>query len=163
MTSNGDLETVTTIVAIKGLPYLVSVASVASFSPCSALESSVLNPIPATVVPVDDVQTITASWLRNRIEAMLAADDVFNDEFADNILFRCSDGLDSEPLVEDDISFCFGSEKPCSWQFWKTEDNLSAGPYFLLGSAIHKAFRLYDDSYGAFVYGVLQSGKDATR
>jgi hypothetical protein len=163
MTANGDFETMTMIVAIKGLPYLVSAASVASFSPSSLLEYSALKPVPATVVPVDGAQTITSSWLRNRIEEMQATDDVFNYKFANNILFRCSAGLDSEPLVEDDISHLLDPEQTCSWQFWKTEDDLSAGPYFLLGSNIHQAFRLYDDSYGAFLYGVLRSRQDATR
>jgi hypothetical protein len=163
MSVNRDLDTMTMMVTIQRLPYMVSAASVASFLSPSVLDNSVLNPIPATVITVDGLQTITSSWLRNRIDEMRAADDVFNNEFTNNILFRYSAGLDREPLVEDDVSFCLGAEKWCSWQFWRTEAKLSAGPYFLLGSAIHQAFRLYDDSYGAFMYGVLRSEKHSTR
>lgn len=163
MTTNEDLRSTTVIITIKDLPYMVFPAPSASILLPPTLQTSVLKPTPITVVPVDGLQTITSSWLRNMIEKMQAADDVFDDAFKAYIIFRCSSGIDSDPLVEDDVSFRPDSGKSHSWQIWKTEDNLPAGPYFLLGCNIHQAYRLYNDPYGAFLYGVVQSENDSTR
>jgi len=37
---------------------------------------------------------------------------------------------------------------------------LPSGPYFLHGPNLHQAWRLYDDEYGAFTFGVIPDDVD---
>lgn len=75
-------------------------------------------------------------------------DDVLHEAFTKHLLFKTSSEAESiwkrtHPELDPPH---FQSDLP------------REGPYLLIGTTLHKVFKLYPDVYNAFVYGTLQSG-----
>lgn len=104
---------------------------------------------------------LTASSLRQIIEAMVHRDDVFNEGFLSS-LFILGPLKDSEPPPEDEILRCLVDIHVldiCVIQ----GSYIPPGPYILDTNGeprLHPALKLCPDPFGAFMYGVLRTDED---
>lgn len=83
-----------------------------------------------------------------QLNLSLQVDDVYSPEFAHNVVLTGSpEELDHEwsTLISWNFSAVYTSDAT----------DLPAGPYFLHGSEIHQAWRLYPDYLDALIFGVL--------
>ena len=115
MAASRNLYPATSILTIGDSFYLVPPTPAASLSKSSIFDISVSTLQPVTVIRVDDLQTISSSWLRDRIDEMLNADDVYSQDFATNIIFQKSLCSNNQPLVEGDLSTALAPGKSTSW------------------------------------------------
>lgn len=109
-------------------------------------------PLLATVIRVDGVQIITPDWLQKTIDDMLASDDVLCKNFLSHIIFFSVTQYPMPEIVDENGAF---KELWPRWGFFSGD--IRPGPYFLVNSTIHQAFKLYPDPNGAFMYGVIRS------
>ncbi|PVH88774.1 amidase signature enzyme [Cadophora sp. DSE1049] len=141
----------TGIIHIGGLKYLRGevVGTVPSSSSICRKDSS---PVPVTVIDISGLASIDSTVIQNHSKARLAhflsKDDVLHETFTRHILFKTS--LDTESSWKRDHagleSSHFQSDLP------------REGPYLVIGTTLHKVFKLFPDVYDAFMYGILQSG-----
>ncbi|KAI1132442.1 amidase signature domain-containing protein [Nemania abortiva] len=122
---------------------------------CPSLPGGGFDPLPVTVLFLESGQTINSNWLESEKKRMIEYDDVLNESFFKRlILCQPPDGQSAteEALVE------FSSLRDChvcnGWKPTMTSSHLRSGPYFINGSALYLVYRLYDDPFGAFVFGV---------
>jgi hypothetical protein len=120
---------------------------------------------PATVLSVDSDYVIDSRWLNQRIEDMLAKDDVFNHGFyrgcSSGVLFQVTRPLAGLSLTEDaeQLLDSWGALSYCM----SDENKLPDGPYFLANSTLFEALRIYPDPQQAFMYGTLYSDTDGRK
>ncbi|KAH7409280.1 amidase signature domain-containing protein [Cadophora sp. MPI-SDFR-AT-0126] len=109
------------------------------------------SPVPVTVIDISELASINSAVIHNHSRARLAhlssRDDVFQEPFTKNLLFRTS-------LVP---AFSWKCDHKDLGLFHFQSDLPREGPYFLIGTTLHKVFRLYQDVYNAFMYGMVQS------
>ncbi|KAL8833097.1 MAG: hypothetical protein Q9170_004506 [Blastenia crenularia] len=106
-----------------------------------------------TVINVDQETWITEDWLRQTIVRYRSADDVFRDAFLYGVVFNTQDTKKSRLSPEaSDYLDSLGN----SW-VQMTPAAPSPGPYLAFKGQLFEAYRLYDDTQGAFVTGVLPS------
>ncbi len=96
---------------------------------------------------------IIRSVVERKTSSFLAQDDVFDEVFTKHILFRATAGIESRWKHDHpDLEIPhFQTELP------------REGPYFLIGTTLHKCLKLYPDTYKAFMYGILQSDDSQPR
>ncbi|RWA13745.1 hypothetical protein EKO27_g1330 [Xylaria grammica] len=135
------------------------VAHVDSF-PVSNRASS---PLPVTVLLLESGQTIDSIWLERETRRMIEYDDVINDSFFEHLIL-CYSSHD-QPAVEVDIhSASLGNCYVCKgWKPSAANSCLRSGPYILRGLDLYPVFRLYDDPYAAFMFGVVNDGASSPR
>ncbi|EPS35863.1 hypothetical protein H072_10674 [Dactylellina haptotyla CBS 200.50] len=116
-------------------------------------------PRPITIINHPNLPgRITRQWLDSTFEYMLS-DDVFAPVFLASVLFAVNKKIQQTPDIPEvpiELLDKFGVN---SYSFLILEAGLTipTGPYFLQGSSIYEALKLYPDPYGAFVYGVTQT------
>ncbi|KAK0110632.1 hypothetical protein ONS96_002235 [Cadophora gregata f. sp. sojae] len=134
------------IIHIEGLKYLKGeiIGTVAPTSSICRKDS--------TVIELTDVTSFDPAIIRDisktRLKHFFCKDDVFHNSFAQHLLLKTSpDAEHSWKRVQTDLeTLNFQSDLP------------REGPYLLIGTALHRVFKLYPDTYNAFMYGILQSG-----
>lgn len=87
-------------------------------------------------------------------------DDVYSTAFSQNLVILCRDaeGIDLAQLSDGQFSTVYCANVN------STSHAILPGPYFLQGSAIHQAWRLYPDHLDAFIFGVIpETGIDTGR
>ncbi|KAJ6260431.1 hypothetical protein Dda_4657 [Drechslerella dactyloides] len=122
------------------------------------------TPITILDCPSGSPQLVSAAWLDSTVSAMLAADDVFCSFFLDTLVFRVPDAGHPPPTVARETDEVFQRMGVRRHYFLQSKDRIASGPYFLReGGKIVEAMRVYDDPYGAFLYGVVQDGDGFAR
>jgi hypothetical protein len=107
-------------------------------------------PLPATIIRIDGLQSVTLSWLQKTIDEMLASDDVLCKEFLSFILFQCRSRGTPPKIIDEAWARLKGGSAFCT-------GDLPSGPYVLSSSGCHKVFKLCPDTCGAFMYGIVES------
>ena len=118
-------------------------------------------PVPVLVIRVDGLHSIKSSWLTDTIGALMRADDVLCRDFLSSVLFLVRSRTPL-PALDDDGRHFLTSEGYTPL-FGDSDTELPSGPYFLSGRSLHRVFKLYPDTYGAFMYGVIQSEEHPPR
>ncbi len=108
---------------------------------------------PATVVELER-ESITGQIVSETIQRMIDIDDVMTNEFASQIFFKIAPG--ASPIVKDTHHNSLGDPHFQS-------DLPRQGPYFLIGTNVYEAFRLYKDEYNAFACGLVQTENNPPR
>ncbi|KAG4444478.1 hypothetical protein IFR05_000069 [Cadophora sp. M221] len=144
-------QKVSSAIQIAGLKYLPGEA-VGSISSTSYIYRNDTDPVPVTVIDISDLTSINSTAIesisKTRISNFLSRDDVIHESFTKHLLFKTSSDIQVSWEVEDlkTNTPYIQSDLPCE------------GPYLLIGKTLHKVFKLYPDTYNAFMYGILQSG-----
>ncbi|KAI0105100.1 amidase signature domain-containing protein [Nemania sp. FL0031] len=113
------------------------------------------SPVPVTVLFPEPSQTIDLSWLEGEKKRMLEYDDVLNESFFEHLII-CAPRTDkSASLPPDVLRNCHACY---DWSPSTMRVRLSSGPYVLSGSALYLVYRLYDDPFSAFMFGVTENG-----
>lgn len=86
--------------------------------------------------------------LLKQFDLFKAFDDVYNEEFSNTIL------LTGTP-EELDLGKSTLASHHVTTVYTSTTVELPSGPYFLYGTEIHQAWRLYEDHLDAFIFGVV--------
>ncbi|KAI8661221.1 Amidase domain-containing protein [Fusarium keratoplasticum] len=133
-----------TICVVAGLQYLIHPQKLGSIQ--ETINSDAI--IPITLLTTDEV----FGDLEGILQLFESYDDVFNLEFG-SILVEKPGGSDNG-VVNTTIT---GRPVYHLDQITALEDmaELPSGPYFLHGPNLHQAWRLYDDEFGAFAFGVI--------
>ncbi|UPK93500.1 hypothetical protein LCI18_004435 [Fusarium solani-melongenae] len=133
-----------TICVVAGLQYLIHPQKLGSIQ--ETINSDAI--IPITLLTTDEV----FGDLEGILQLFESYDDVFNLEFG-SILVEKPGGNDND-VVNTTIA---GRPVYHLDQITALEDmaELPSGPYFLHGPNLHQAWRLYDDEFGAFTFGVI--------
>jgi hypothetical protein len=114
---------------------------------------------PATLVSSDG-GTLVASIITRLLEDFSRRDDVYSNDFAQTLVVQTLESVNPSSRFIDPRQLAWEGE-PCPFEAVFTaqrsasQDLLPAGPYFLVGSHIHQAWRLYPDNLGAFITTVL--------
>lgn len=92
--------------------------------------------------------------ITNRLKHFDKYDDVFTEAFAATfVIHGLQESIEGSDSYQETLAELFPSIL-----FSRTDGNteaLPSGPYFLHGSDIHQAWRLYPDELDAFIYGVI--------
>ncbi|KAI1110106.1 amidase signature domain-containing protein [Nemania sp. NC0429] len=100
-----------------------------------------------------------ATFLKDRLYAFVSADDVYDPAFATQGTFifqHTSDITGAKNSVESAVEqLC--SHKNVLYHFAQDGQILPEGPYFLMGSFVHQAWRLYPDVLRAFTVATIPS------
>ncbi|KAI0421194.1 amidase signature domain-containing protein [Xylaria grammica] len=128
-----------------------------------SLSNRASSPLPVTVLLLEPGQTIDSVWLERETRRMIEYDDVINDSFFEHLIL-CYSSHD-QPAVEVDIdSASLGNCHVCKgWKPSTRDSCLRSGPYILRGLDLYPVFRLYDDPYAAFMFGVVNDGASSPR
>ncbi|KAL8713801.1 MAG: hypothetical protein Q9225_006711 [Loekoesia sp. 1 TL-2023] len=109
----------------------------------------------ATVIDVGNENWITEDWIRQKLENYRSADDVFCDEFLDGVILI---GGTTLLTISRDASHYLKSLGTT----WVEISDLHAaaptpgpGPYLASGGQLLEVHRLYDDTQGAFIAGIV--------
>ncbi|KAJ4313535.1 hypothetical protein N0V84_009353 [Fusarium piperis] len=130
---------------VAGLPYLIHPQKLGSIQ--ETINSDAI--IPITLLTTDEV----FGDLEGILQLFDSYDDVFNLDFG-SILVEKPGGSESHVVVNTTLT---GRQVYHLDQITALEDmaELPSGPYFLHGPNLHQAWRLYDDEFGAFTFGVI--------
>ncbi|KAL6362403.1 hypothetical protein LRP88_03682 [Fusarium phalaenopsidis] len=133
-----------TICVVAGLQYLIHPQKLGSIQ--ETINSDAI--IPITLLTTDEV----FGDLEGILQLFDSYDDVFNLEFGSVLVEK--PGSSSNDVVNTTIT---GRPVYHLDQITAFEDmaELPSGPYFLHGPNLHQAWRLYDDEFGAFTFGVI--------
>ncbi|KAJ3461300.1 hypothetical protein MRS44_009853 [Fusarium solani] len=133
-----------TICVVAGLQYLIHPQKLGSIQ--ETINSDAI--IPITLLTTDEV----FGDLEGILQLFESYDDVFNTEFGSILVEK--PGSSDNDVVNTTIT---GRQVYHLDQITALEDmaELPSGPYFLHGPNLHQAWRLYDDEFGAFTFGVV--------
>lgn len=110
--------------------------------------------IPVTIINAFGESPLSHTWIQNRLDELSLMDDVISTSFTEHIILRTSEHGNVD----------FVKEKTTTKFYVESAHDIPRdGPYFLDGKTLHKAYRLYEDSYNAFVCGVVQSEEKPLR
>ncbi|KXH45054.1 hypothetical protein CSIM01_01183 [Colletotrichum simmondsii] len=138
---------------LNGLPYFISPHIAATLSLQSGVPKyveDVLDFVPVAVLPAasraDNVSQIFTAWKD--------VDDVFQSGFMRLLLNQTNN---SDTSIAPDIQIT--NETPSAVISFTTRSNVPKGPYFLRKGTgdLHQAYRLYDDTAGAFTEALLDN------
>ena len=101
---------------------------------------------------------LDAARLGRDIQQFTIIDDVYTTDFHDSLVVQVPHGVELN-LEEFTNELCLSTKL----EFRRVLDSkvdsernlLSSGPYFLQGQNLHQAWKLYDDSLGAFIQTVV--------
>ncbi|KAI0868131.1 amidase signature domain-containing protein [Hypoxylon argillaceum] len=124
---------------------------------CPSVTQGGYSLLPVTALFVEPGQKIDSAWLEKERERILRCDDVSNDSFFKHCII-CYNGGDILPSQEPSIgsnslSNCYVCN---AWKPVQAGSCVRSGPYVLRDSALYQVYRLYDDPYEAFVFGVIE-------
>jgi hypothetical protein len=117
------------------------------------------TPLPAQGEPVfvfslDHGEFPAPKDLEWELRNLLAHDDVTQDGFLKTLLINDRDG-----------NFCISEEDRSQYNVWGWEFTIIAtsspvpiGPYYAFASELRQVFRLYEDPFEAFVFGMISRG-----
>ena len=149
------------LVTVGGIQYLVD-ARLYTLKDTETKSVSVpCSTVPATVLSVDGLTKITATWIQKTTNSFIESDDVFNRAFLSNILLIVSNG-GIEPEITKEAENLL-AEWDAKVDIISGGHPVPPGPYLRHGCGISKVFRLYPDQYEAFVFGVVQTTADETK
>ncbi|KAG5755894.1 hypothetical protein H9Q70_001490 [Fusarium xylarioides] len=133
---------------VDGVSYLVH-----SQSLLKVAEPTGLEPIPVVLLPINDSLSSVEDALQ-LINRFADVDDVYSLSFARTAVIRSSTerGL-VEVLEKFEASGHFSAVYHVSPS--SSQGCLPPGPYFLCDDGLHQAYRLYEDTLGSFIYGVI--------
>jgi hypothetical protein len=142
------------VVSVGNFKYLVGAVPVAIVSNLTDVSSRSDKAVPVAVIDVTNLPELCSSDLHSKLQALEQTDDVMSSFFFERVLFKCTAG--THPSVRDEEHQSlrhphFQADLPCP------------GPYFLAGSELYRAFRLYEDSFDAFVCGLVPSAIGPSR
>ncbi|KXH49702.1 glutamyl-tRNA(Gln) amidotransferase [Colletotrichum nymphaeae SA-01] len=138
---------------LNGIPYFISPHIAATLSLQSSVPKyveDVLDFVPVAVLPAasraDNVSQIFTAWKDT--------DDVFQSGFMRLLLNQTNN---SDTSIAEDIKIT--NETPSAVVSFTTRSNVPKGPYFLRKGTgdLHQAYRLYDDTAGAFTEALLDN------
>ena len=114
---------------------------------------------PATLVSLDS-GPLKASVVTKLLGDFSRRDDVYSDDFAQTLIVQTSGSVNlSSRFVGPPQVIWEGELGPFEAVFTaqpsSSQDLLPVGPYFLVGSNIHQAWRLYPDKLTAFITTVV--------
>ncbi|KAK6505218.1 hypothetical protein TWF481_007135 [Arthrobotrys musiformis] len=184
----GASVTYTSILEYGGIKYLVSEKVVGTLNGTSMVYSSnnvstlgssdfkipQTHDAADTAIPIaiintglniaTNVNNISSEWLEDTITSMLSTDDVFGPLFLETVVFGIPAKIQRSPTISERGVEVLGRRFGVKNYFIsRLDDSIPSGPYFLQSGRICQAMRLYPDPYGAFMYGVIQSGDSFTR
>lgn len=113
---------------------------------------------PSDILPVVLVSDLTGEntiqEINERLTTFAQIDDVYHEEFGNNVVIVTA-GTEPSPAdlttrlnMSGNFSAIYSSRP-------NSTVTLPSGPYFLHGSDIHQAWRLYPDDLDAFIFGVI--------
>ncbi|KAF4991723.1 hypothetical protein FDECE_13954 [Fusarium decemcellulare] len=134
-----------TICVVAGLQYLIHPQKLGSIQ--ETINSDAI--IPITLLATDEV----FGDVEGILQLLDSYDDVFIPDFG-SILVEKPGSNGSNVALESDLA---PRQVYHLDQVTALEDmaELPSGPYFLHGPNLHQAWRLYDDEFGAFTFGVI--------
>ncbi|TAQ88958.1 hypothetical protein B7494_g2721 [Chlorociboria aeruginascens] len=112
---------------------------------------------PVTLISLDRIKFISHLVAQDILIELLASDDVLSLDFTKNIILQIPPDSSSPALQSQVFSLIREHDG-----FASLKGDLPSGPYVLLNSRLHKVFRLYPDTYGAFACGAVVVGKTKT-
>ncbi|KAI8244465.1 hypothetical protein K4K57_002208 [Colletotrichum sp. SAR 10_99] len=134
---------------LNGIPYFISphvTANISLQSDVPANIDGVFDFVPVAVLPTahDNLSDIFTAWTK--------ADDVFQSGFTQLLLDGTNNSKTSTPKAIHTTS-----ETPSTVVSFTSSSNVPKGPYFLRKATgdLHQAYRLYDDTAGAFTEALL--------
>lgn len=93
-------------------------------------------------------------WLQAKFEAFQESDDIWNKSFLSHVLLQWKN-LETKPSNDDlllpDMKICLHD---CQ------DVDIPEGPYVMVGKKLLQVFRLFPDTHGAFVCGVVPRTTD---
>ena len=115
--------------------------------------SNSTTPLPVAVLHVDqDFESIAYPVLESSLARFLEQDDVISNEFLANVIILCTSGRTQDLVFE-------GVQPPSITNIvvhnLDPSDEVTEGPYFLIGGRLHRIYRLFPDTYGAFSRSLL--------
>ncbi|THZ54669.1 amidase signature enzyme, partial [Aureobasidium pullulans] len=104
--------------------------------------------IPAVLLTIEDTK-FGAESITKTLDLFKRGDDVFSDDFSDTVILQAKGGVD----VNDLASRLAKADSPYKLLTKDSADGdlLPSGPYFVQGSSIYQAWKLYEDHLDAFV------------
>lgn len=99
--------------------------------------------LPATVIDFSEEQLpLTASSVEDKFKKFSASDDVFNPNFSGLLIIQTN-------AKAEKFSVPVGIKAHIQETIWN--DRIPEGPYFVKGSSVHQAWRLYPDQLNSFM------------
>ncbi|KAE8453575.1 hypothetical protein EG329_010436 [Mollisiaceae sp. DMI_Dod_QoI] len=138
------------VIVLGETKYIAGTAIVGSISrsPPFRCEESPTQ-IPVTVINAVGRGLVSPQWIQDTVSELRLRDDVISAVFAERVIVEVSE--DESGVLLEQIS------SPAKFFFDRGGDISCDGPYILEGRDLYKAYKLYGDTYNAFVCGVIQS------
>ncbi|KAI1121626.1 putative amidase [Nemania abortiva] len=134
---------------LSGTQYLVHPQVVGTL--IEQVASSDITPI---LVLGDDILRGSEDELGNLLKHFKEIDDVYEEEFSHTLVVHPS-SIDADTGASASLNRPPGCSTLYNARASSNESRLPPGPYFLRGSSIHQAWRLYTDELDAFTFGVI--------
>ncbi|RGP81786.1 hypothetical protein FLONG3_90 [Fusarium longipes] len=131
---------------VAGLPYLLHPAKLGTIQ-------ETINPdalIPVTLLTTDEI----FGDLEGVLDLFNTVDDVFVPDFGSILVEKTSS---NSSRVQEDARQVYHMDLINALEGFS---ELPSGPYFLHGPNLYQAWRLYDDEFGAFTFGVVPDDFD---
>lgn len=150
---DSDIITLDSVRYVSGTTIVGSVAYPPLFEHSRrVLTSSDARRVPVIVINSVGQRPTDPTWLQRRIMELESEDDVINTSFSKRVIVKVSVIEYADIQNQYSTSSVHIEKADITREFYST--SLRDGPYFLVGCDLYKAYRLYDDPYGAFVSGV---------
>ena len=108
-----------------------------------------------TVILVFDAQQVSEEWLRKTIENYKTIDDVFRNEFLTGVIFAAKRAELEVTATAQNLLRSLGNGWIEIHDLNLVDSVPAPGPYMTNGRELLEVFRLYDDTQGAFMTGLI--------
>lgn len=137
---------VTRTVQVGEWNYLVDPTPIGPLQEIASTPHHSSSLIPVTIVSIDpQIKNIDQSIIEETLSIYLNNDDVISKEFFSSLIISLEEGAGQVLHVSTQSKY---SESRV--HFRTKKDEVLRGPFFLVGRELHKAYRLFPDTYGAF-------------
>ncbi|EED16514.1 conserved hypothetical protein [Talaromyces stipitatus ATCC 10500] len=115
-----------------------------------------------TVFPVDDGRdSIETDWLRESIAKFSQDDDVFCTDFLSGVIFTSSTAFSLSTAAGEVLQSEYGTRMIEMIVSPKSSEKPEPGPYYVCQGQLFHIWKLYDDTQGAFLTGLVPAEEDS--
>lgn len=117
--------------------------------------------LPVVLFDTRGQQSVKADWIRTAVENVSRC-GVYNDAFR-SLIVLCNSKTRLNANLTGDARLLIKQWGSRVIQIRSSDTLMREGPFYMIGRSLHQVYKLYDDTFGAFTFGVVPDQDDPTR